>query len=102
MKLNLTSWAESLNETHFPKNIFSNNINIEKYKNRLIFDELLLLQLTSLIRKQNWQHTRLAHTFNLDSSQINQFINSLPFKSISDNSILPSPLVVVSLLTPVR
>lgn len=68
---------EALQTIHFP-NTFAD---ITKAKERLAYDELLLLQLNSLKRKKDWQQILRGHAFSIDKHQqaIESFWNSLPF-----------------------
>ncbi len=73
----LPHWKESLINIHFPNTLYM--IQNTSYKKRLAFDELLILQLEAQNNRAVWQKTKLSHTFHIDSSKINQFINTLPF-----------------------
>ncbi len=65
----------SLRHIHFPESLDQ----IAPAHHRLAFDELFLLQLTSLIHKQSWNKTKLSHIFSVPYPQVRQFISSLPF-----------------------
>jgi ATP-dependent DNA helicase RecG len=71
----LMEWKKALQTIHFPENLDS----VPVAKNRLAFDELFLLQLASLIRKQVWHDTRLSHPLKVDQEKVMNFIGSLPF-----------------------
>ena len=65
----------SLKKVHFPDELFE----VEKYRKRLAFDELLKLETESSKRKHDWQNRGVAHKFIIDKSQISNFKSSLPF-----------------------
>ncbi len=66
-------WA--LHHIHFPESMNQ----VEAARHRLAFDELLLLQLTSQLRKREWQVSRTTKAFTIDQAQIDQFVAQLPF-----------------------
>ena len=68
-------WKQALQNIHFPQNLDQ----IPSARQRLAFDELLLLQIRALKHKQQWLATKLAHAFTIDREKILQFINALPF-----------------------
>lgn len=77
-KNNLMDIKQALEQIHFPKTLqFA-----QKAKERLAFDELLELQLYSLIRKQSWEKekTRKPLLITEFKDKIYSFIKSLPFK----------------------
>ena len=49
-------------------------------RRRLAFDELLMLQLSVLIRKRDWQAAESGISLNADRGRISGFLGSLPFK----------------------
>ena len=67
---------KALHDIHFPNNFDE----VEKATKRLSFDELFLIQLTTILRKQDWQKKRKAPAMKLDKEKISQFVESLPFK----------------------
>lgn len=70
--------AENLatEQIHFPKD----KDWAENARYRLAFDELFLIQLSSLQRKKEWRKQTLSKKFILDQSKIQQFIEELPFE----------------------
>lgn len=72
---------ESLLQIHFPDNLE----NVEKAKERLSFDELFLLQLSSISKRSRWKKMVTSNKFDLKKykSKIEEFISSLPFKLTS-------------------
>ena len=74
-KYNLIDLEPSLKTIHFPKS----NQNLDSAKHRLAFDEMFLLQLEALLRKQAWQKKKLSHQIKTDQTKILKLINSLPF-----------------------
>ncbi len=67
--------ADAITQIHFP----SSQLMAEDARKRLAFDELFLLQLNVLLRKQNWQESQLGNEFVILAEFISSFINSLPF-----------------------
>lgn len=68
--------ASAIKEIHFPSNLDS----AKKARERLAFDELLALQIANLKRKSLWQKNHPVYKLEIKRSEINQFIESLPFK----------------------
>lgn len=77
-KNNLEDLYNSLLKIHFPQNI--NEVNASK--KRLSFDELFITQLSSNIRKIEWNKKLESEAFELKkfNKKINDFIKNLPFK----------------------
>jgi len=75
-KHQLVPLHQALNQIHFPDN--QKLLNQARY--RLSFDEMFLLQLEALIRKQQWQQKKLSHRLDIHQTQILELISSLPFK----------------------
>ncbi len=75
-KADVIPLGKAINYVHFPKNLEEAEVG----RKRLAFDELLNLELTSLLRKLNWKKNKLAHKINVDKKSIDRFVNSLPFK----------------------
>ena len=72
----LLSMREAIEKVHFPKNLKE----AEKGRERLAFNELLNLELTSLHRKINWKKNKVANKIKIDQISMNRFIEGLPFK----------------------
>lgn len=73
----------SYKQIHFP----DSKPLIEKAKQRLSFDELFLIQLSSNIIRKNWNKEKIANKliFNEQiNEKINNFINNLPFELTDD------------------
>jgi ATP-dependent DNA helicase RecG len=91
-------WNQAVQNAHFPSHLSL----AESGRKRLAFDELLFSQLRSLIRRENWKHTRLTHAFSINQESILQFISRLPFtltpsqtisiKEILSDLSLPHPM----------
>jgi len=81
-KNNLIPLNNALNNIHFPKNIS----NVNKAKERLSFDELLIINLQAQIRKAQWNTTKKAPKLKTDSKKLNDFISSLPFTLTTSQS----------------
>ncbi|MFZ5366319.1 MAG: ATP-dependent DNA helicase RecG [Patescibacteria group bacterium] len=73
---NLLNLPPALRWIHFPEN----KIQAEQARNRLAFDELFLIQLAGLKRKQDWQKKTLSNKFFIDQEKVLDFIHSLPFE----------------------
>ncbi len=73
----LMDYQRAILQMHFP----DNKLQAELAKKRLAFDELFLIQLASLERKQAWLKETVGHKFKISdfSTQIQAFINGLPF-----------------------
>ncbi len=71
----LLNEAESIRQIHFPKD----KIIAQKAKERLAFDELYLIQLSSLIRKKEWEKSILGKQFFIDFEKSMKFVENLPF-----------------------
>lgn len=79
----LVNLKEAVEKVHFPKKLEEAEIGRE----RLAFNELLDLELISLHRKINWKKNRVANKLAVNSSTVNQFISSLPFKLTDSQKI---------------
>ncbi|MBI3385439.1 ATP-dependent DNA helicase RecG [Candidatus Gottesmanbacteria bacterium] len=68
---------EALSEIHFPRSLET----AEKARERLAFEELFYLQLTSAFRKKTWQEETVGHIFKISQykEKIVNFMNNLPF-----------------------
>lgn len=71
----LISETEAIKQIHFPQN--KNSVSLAKY--RLSFDELFLIQLAALTRKNQWQKQPAKQKMTIDKEKINRFIENLPF-----------------------
>lgn len=67
---------QALNQVHFPQNLKES----EQAKRRLAFDELFLIQLATLKRKESWQGKKVGNRFKIEKPQVLAFINQLPFQ----------------------
>jgi ATP-dependent DNA helicase RecG len=72
----LVTMDDAVRNVHFPKNLKE----AEKGRERLAFNELLNLELTSLHRKINWKKNKVSNKIKINQPEIDKFINSLPFK----------------------
>lgn len=75
-KVNLIPLKTALKNLHFPDSLSSAN----EAKKRLAFDEMFLLQLTTLQRKKQWQNHKLAKKITINQDELVKFQNNLPFK----------------------
>ncbi len=71
----LLGWKKAVTNIHFPPNLDQ----IESARNRLAFDELLLIQLGNLQSKSQRQSQKVKYKFNFSDLEIKNFIASLPF-----------------------
>ncbi len=78
----LLSLPDAIKKVHFPENLEE----AEEGRKRLAFNEVLNLQLKSLIRKSNWKENRVTNKLKIDNPAINNFIKSLPFKLTESQS----------------
>jgi ATP-dependent DNA helicase RecG len=84
-KNKLIGFKKALEYVHFPKDLKEAEVGRE----RLAFNELLNLELRSLIRKNNWQKNKLAHKLHLDKKLFDTFSENLPFKlTESQNNVI--------------
>lgn len=74
--INLPIWRQCLEQIHFPDKLET----VNEVKKRLALDELLLLQLRTLVHRNQWRKTRLAHKLAINIAEIESFIAKLPFK----------------------
>lgn len=75
-KYRLIDLDQALHQIHFPKN----QAEVTSAKNRLAFDEMLLLQLEARAKKTAWQKKKLTHRLSLNQEKLLSLINNLPFK----------------------
>jgi ATP-dependent DNA helicase RecG len=72
---NFPSYYEAVSEIHFPENKES----LDRARHRLAFEELFILQLTSIRQKRTWQKQK-ANPIIFDKELIQGFVKNLPFK----------------------
>lgn len=77
-KQHLPTLIDALISCHFPKSL----TDAQKARERLAFNELLLIQLSSLKRRREWEAKRKGMPFRISDFrlQISEFIKSLPFE----------------------
>ncbi len=75
-KKGFDDFKEAIRKVHFPKDLKE----VEEGRQRLAFNELLNLQLKSEFRKLNWSKNKVKNKLKVAVPEINQFIDSLPFK----------------------
>ena len=71
----LISISDALSSVHFPTCISQ----AESGRRRLAFDELFFLQLTSMLRKKQWEQEEHAPVFNINEANVKKFMHQLPF-----------------------
>ncbi|KKR31774.1 MAG: ATP-dependent DNA helicase RecG [Candidatus Falkowbacteria bacterium GW2011_GWF2_39_8] len=74
-KYNLVSLPEAIKKIHFPQKLDD----VEIAKQRLAFDELFLVQLQSILAKQEFSAST-ASSIPFDEQKTKDFVNKLPFK----------------------
>jgi len=72
----LVGLQQAILKAHYPDDYGAQNA----ARQRLAFDELLLLQLGVLGRKREWQEEQPGHSFTIEDGRVSRFIDSLPFK----------------------
>ncbi len=75
VKYELTDFGEAVRFVHFPESFEEAEIG----RKRLAFNELLNLELGSLVRKMNWKKNKVANKFVVDRKAIDSFIKSIAF-----------------------
>ena len=78
-KENLISEKDAILKIHFPEN---KDI-ADRARYRLAFDELFLIQLSSLLRKKEWETKVVGKKLQVDPKKVLFFINKLPFSLTS-------------------
>lgn len=75
---NLLPLAFAIQEAHYPKDLTA----AEKARERLSFDELFLMQLASLKRREEWRQVKVTKPLKIKAydRDIEKFYRSLPFK----------------------
>ena len=73
----LMELSEAWHKIHFPGNLNE----AEEARKRLIFNEVLISQLISKRRKEQWQETKLAHKLKITENHdaLDKFVKNLPF-----------------------
>jgi len=74
----LMNLNDALRKIHFPQNLEE----AQKAKQRLAFEELFILQLSTLSRKKEWERTSSGFPFSTTkfNKNIQNFLNKLPFE----------------------
>lgn len=72
---NLLDLNQAIRLVHFPQN----QTETEAARKRLAFDELFLIQLAMLKRKEDWKNKTLTAKFFIDQEKILEFLRKLPF-----------------------
>lgn len=74
----LMNLGDALEKIHFPNTLDE----AQKARERLSFDELFEIQLSSLVRKKDWEKEKIKKPFELEKflTNIDEFIRSLPFE----------------------
>ncbi|MEK7186058.1 MAG: ATP-dependent DNA helicase RecG [Patescibacteria group bacterium] len=70
--------ADALNKIHFPNSLDE----VGEARKRLSFDELFMLQLKGIIKKEDWKKKTVTNSFKIVDFQnkIEEFLESLPFE----------------------
>lgn len=75
-KNNLLEIREALRQIHFPQDAKE----AKKAKERLAFEELLLIHLAALQRKKDWGKKKIVYKLKINQEKILEFTASLPFE----------------------
>ena len=67
--------ATAIYQIHFPENEES----LRRAQRRLAFDEIFVIQLGMMLRKQEWQESQPGNSFKVDRDVLNGYLSSLPF-----------------------
>lgn len=73
---NLIDLQNALEQIHFPDNLEM----AQKARERLSFDELFEIQLSSLIRRKEWEREKVKNKWTADKKIVDKVIKSLPFE----------------------
>lgn len=73
--LELPSFAKSIKAVHLPTSYEDAQI----ARNRLAFNELLMLQLKTYARKASWQKNKAVYQLIVDKIELKNFVDKLPF-----------------------
>jgi ATP-dependent DNA helicase RecG len=71
----LIDLPQAIQQAHYP----GSEQRKDEARKRLAFDELFLIQLGVLARKQEWQKGQRGNPFQIDHPLLERFLNSLPF-----------------------
>jgi len=74
-RLKLLELPRAIKQAHYPED----EVNKDKARIRLAFDELFLLQLGVMRKKRDWQTGRPGNPFDVRVALLNKFIELLPF-----------------------
>ena len=75
----LMDLPNALEKIHFPDNLEQ----AQKARERLSFEELFQIQLSSLVRRKTWEKEEIKKTLKIDRNKIEKLIKSLPFELTS-------------------
>lgn len=98
-ELDLLGENQAIFQIHFPDNVNA----IYLAKKRLAFDELLLLQLAGISRRQQWQKLQLEAPLMVNRESVNAFISRLPYKlTVSQHKVIKEILAGLDNKTPMN
>ena len=96
-RLNLLELPEAIGQAHYPD---SEEVK-DKARIRLAFDELFLLQLGVMSKKRNWQESQPGTPFDIETTLLKRFLDSLPFTLTSaQDRVLKEILTDIGKSTP--
>jgi ATP-dependent DNA helicase RecG len=75
-KCGLVDLPVAIRQAHFPESTESN----ERAKKRLAFDELFIIQMGMLRKKQDWKNENTARSLKLDGKVLDSLLKCLPYK----------------------
>ncbi len=81
-KFELLNLSEAIKQIHFPENLSF----AQKARQRLSFDELFLIQLTTLLQKRRYNKEK-SISVEFNQKLIKSFVKSLPFKLTNDQRL---------------
>lgn len=88
-KNELLEFDKALREIHFPTSLELAG----KARQRLSFDELLITQSKSLLRKKEWSKKTVGKKLKMFELEVNSFISSLPFELTSAQKIAVEEII---------
>jgi ATP-dependent DNA helicase RecG len=98
-KQKLLKIQDAIKKIHFP-NI---NFDSEEAKKRLSFDELFQIQISSIIKRKNWENKATSIKLEINNNEIQKFAKSLPYDlTKSQNECISQIICDLSRKTPMN
>lgn len=73
---NMLDLQTALYQIHFPKDLKE----AQKARDRLAFDELFYVQLSTLKKREEWRNKKIIEPLKIDEDKLTNFIKALPFE----------------------